>query len=125
MKLWQTTLAPFVALLTSAGTLLCCALPALLVSLGMGAVVAGMASAVPQLVWLSEHKLWVFVVAGLLLVGALGLTWHARKLPCPADPKQAKLCSRLRLVSYWVLGTTIALYGIGFFFAFIASKVLF
>ena len=40
----------------SMSTLICCVLPSLLVSLGLGAVMAGLASNVPGLVWISEHK---------------------------------------------------------------------
>ena len=53
---------------SSVGTLVCCALPALLVSIGAGAVMASLVSAVPQLVWISEHKIPLFVFAGLLLL---------------------------------------------------------
>ena len=46
----------FGTLLASTATLVCCVLPAVLVSLGAGAVLAGLVSSFPQLVWLSEHK---------------------------------------------------------------------
>ena len=42
-------------LFASTSTLLCCALPILLVSLGLGAVVVSMASSLPFLVTLSQH----------------------------------------------------------------------
>ena len=57
----------FVALVASTGTLVCCVLPALMVALGAGAVLAGLVSAVPQLVWLSEHKAAVFGIAAVML----------------------------------------------------------
>ena len=75
----------FAALLTSSGTLLCCVLPAVMVSLGAGAALAGIVGAVPQLIWLSEHKPWVFGSAGALLVCAGAALWNARRLPCPAQ----------------------------------------
>ena len=50
----------YISLFTSFGTLLCCALPSLLVLLGLGATVASFLSAVPWLVVLSRHKTWVF-----------------------------------------------------------------
>ena len=58
------------SLFTSLGTLLCCALPSLLVVFGLGATVATVAtvlSEVPWLVSLSHHKHWVFITAGLLI----------------------------------------------------------
>ena len=59
----------FLSLFTSLGTLLCCALPSLLVLFGLGATVATVLSEVPWLVALSHHKHWVFIVAGLLITG--------------------------------------------------------
>src|SRR6202011_1819239 len=59
----------FLSLFTSLGTLLCCALPSLLVLFGLGATVATVLSEVPWLVSLSHHKHWVFIVAGLLISG--------------------------------------------------------
>ena len=41
------SLASLVTLLLSGGTLICCALPILLVSLGLGTVVASLTSALP------------------------------------------------------------------------------
>lgn len=106
-------------LLASSATLVCCVLPAVLVSLGAGAVLVGLVSAVPQLVWLSEHKAWVFGIAGVLLLAAGAMIWHARSLPCPVDPVAARSCTRLRRISaglYWVaLGS----YSLGGLFAFV------
>ena len=56
-KLVKTKHLSLLTLFTSGGTLICCALPALLVSLGAGAVMASVVSSVPQIVWFSEHKL--------------------------------------------------------------------
>ena len=86
----------FLTLLASGGTLVCCVLPAAMVALGAGAALAGLVTAVPQLVWLSEHKAVVFGIAfGLLVVSGL-LLWRARTLPCPADARLAASCTRLR-----------------------------
>src|SRR6202167_4001180 len=56
----------FLSLFTSLGTLLCCALPSLLVLFGLGATVASVLSEAPWLVAMSHHKHWVFIVAGVL-----------------------------------------------------------
>ncbi|WP_448584870.1 hypothetical protein [Thermaurantiacus sp.] len=56
-------LSPF----ASASTLLCCALPALLVTLGSGAAVAGLVSAAPWLVALGRWKAWRLAGSGLPL----------------------------------------------------------
>ena len=50
-------------LAASAGTLVCCVLPAVMVALGAGASLAGLVTTFPQLIWLSERKALVFGVA--------------------------------------------------------------
>jgi hypothetical protein len=84
------------ALLAGSGTLVCCVLPAVMVSIGAGAALAGLVTAVPQLVWLSEHKALVFGVAAVLIALSGLALWHARSLPCPLDPQLAAACTRLR-----------------------------
>jgi hypothetical protein len=107
------------ALLASSATLVCCVLPAMLVALGAGAALAGLVTAVPQLVWLSEHKLLVFVVAAVLLaVSGLAL-WYGRSLPCPSDPVAARSCRRLRRISAALYGVAVGSYALGTTFAFL------
>lgn len=105
-------------LLASSGTLVCCVLPAVFVSLGAGAALVGLVTAFPQLIWLSEHKATVFGVAGLLVLGSGALLWNARRLPCPADPAAARMCMRLRRVSHWLYGIAAVGYLTGAVFAF-------
>jgi hypothetical protein len=87
------------SLLASSATLVCCVLPAVFVSLGAGAAVVGLVSAVPQLVWLSQHKVGVFATAAILLAVSGLLIVNARRLPCPVDPVAARSCTRLRRIS--------------------------
>jgi hypothetical protein len=122
---WRETLTPTLALFTSFGTLICCALPALFVALGMGAAVAGMVSAVPQLVWLSEHKLWVFSGSALMIAAAWAMHYAARNAPCPVDPDQARACARLRKFSSIVLVVATLSWLAGAFMAFVAAKLFF
>jgi hypothetical protein len=122
---WRETLAPTVALFTSFGTLVCCALPALFVALGLGAAVAGLVSAVPQLVWLSEHKALVFVGSAAMIVGASAMHRAARDAPCPADPAKARACARLRSFSAAVLWIAAAAWAVGAFMAFVAAPLFF
>ena len=118
-------LPAFLTLFTSTGTLICCALPALLVSIGAGAVMAGLIEAVPQITWIGKHKTAVFAVASILLVVSGAWQWHARSLPCPVDKAQAAACARARQVSWIVWGLSVALYTTGFFFAFLAASILY
>ena len=111
------------ALLTSSATLICCVLPAVMVSLGAGAVMVGVISAFPQLVWLSEHKGAVFGLAAVMLVVSGTLLHRASKLPCPTDPNAAVLCGRLRRVSSSLFWAAAAAYFAGGGFVLIAPIV--
>ena len=125
LNLLKGTGAPVLALFTSVSTLVCCALPALFVTLGMGAVTAGLVSAVPQIVFLSEHKGIVFAGAGLMLVIASYMMWRSRNDPCPIDPLEAQACKRMRSISKWILYVSIFAYVVGFFFAFLAADIFY
>jgi hypothetical protein len=117
----RSSILTILSLFTSFGTLICCALPALFVALGMGAVLAGLVSSVPQIVWLSEHKFWLFSVAAILLLVAGCSIFFARKLPCPVDPHLRQVCLKGRKLTAIVFGIAAVCYMIGFFFAFIAK----
>ncbi|MCC5866394.1 MAG: hypothetical protein JJU31_14820 [Wenzhouxiangella sp.] len=108
----------FGALLASAGTLVCCVLPAVMVSIGAGAALAGLVSAVPQLIWLSERKLLVFGVAAAVLALSGWLLWRARYAPCPTDPALAASCMRLRRWSQRLYIVAVVLTAAGAVFAF-------
>jgi hypothetical protein len=112
------------SIFTSASTLICCALPALLVALGAGATLVTLIGAVPQLVWISEHKVGVFTVAGGMLFVAGYFQYRARRLPCPVDAALAAACGRQRKVALAVYIASVAIFVLGAFFAFIAPYVL-
>jgi hypothetical protein len=107
------------ALLASSATLVCCVLPAVLVALGAGAALAGLVTAVPQLVWLSEHKLFVFGNAAVLLAVSGVALWYGRSQPCPTDPDAAQACRRLRRISAVLYGLALASFALGAVFAFV------
>jgi len=109
----------WIILFTSASTLLCCALPILFVILGMGSVVASVASNFPILITLSMHKSWVFAVSGLLLLISGWLLYRPGRY-CPADPVLAEQCEmsyKWNLRLFWV---SAFIWIVGFFFAFLA-----
>ena len=107
------------SLFTSTGTLICCALPALLVAVGAGAALSTLISVVPGLVWVSEYKEAVFVSAGVMLAISGWLQWRARFAPCPMDPLQRDACLRSRKASQRVFATSVVIYAVGGWFAFV------
>ena len=108
----------FLSLFTSTGTLICCALPALLVALGAGAALSTLISKVPGLVWISEYKEAVFVFAGIMLTVSGWLQWRSRFAPCPVDAAQRNACLRTRRSSALVYGASVVVFMVGGFFAF-------
>jgi len=124
-KIYRQTIFPVLSLFTSIGTLLCCALPALLVTLGMGAALAGFISVAPWITVISKYKITIFIVAGILLSLSSYFLWINRNAPCPVDEKQAKACMFLRKFSLYIIIISIIIYIVGFFFAFLAASIFF
>ncbi len=123
-RVWSRTVLPFLSLFTSAGTLVCCALPILFVSLGLGASLAGLLGRFPQLIWLSENKSGVFGSAALLL-GISGIAlYRARNLPCPIEAKQALACARARRASVAIYLFSLVCFLAGGFAAFVLPVLL-
>lgn len=108
----------WVLLFASMGTLLCCALPILLVSLGLGAVVASTVTAIPWLVPLSANKIWVFAGSGLLLLFSGWMLYRPGR-SCPTDPELARLCERAQIWNRRIYWASVAIWGTGFFFAYL------
>lgn len=119
-NLQRVRAASLLSIFTSGSTLICCALPALLVALGAGAALSSLVSAVPQLVWFSENKAAVFGFAALMLAVSGLMQWRARRLPCPIEPALAQACMRTRRVSAWTYAISVLIFLIGGFFAFVA-----
>lgn len=107
------------ALLASSTTLVCCALPAVMVGLGAGAALVGLLSAFPQLVWLSEHKVALFGIATIVLAAAGVVVWRARTLPCPIEARAARGCMQLRRATAVIYVAAAIAHAVAVVFAFI------
>ena len=92
-------LANYLTLFTSSGTIVCCAIPALLVSIGAGAALSSLITVFPQLVILSVYKIPIFIGAFMMLIISGILQYRSRNLPCPADKNLANACTRTRKIS--------------------------
>src|SRR5579872_553945 len=118
----------YLSLFTSLGTLLCCALPSLLVLIGLGATVASVLSEVPWLVTMSHHKNWVFIVAGVLIcsnfvyVYAVAPKLQMRSGAC--DPNDPTACQTASSFSRVVLWCSAGLYVVGCFTAYVLGPIL-
>ncbi len=109
----------WLTLFASSGTLICCALPITLVTLGMGATVAAFTSSFPLLISLSIHKIWIFLGSGGLLALSGWLMYRPGR-SCPTDPELGRLCNRTQVWNRRVYWSSVVIWGIGFFSAYIA-----
>ena len=123
----RAALLNYFSLFSSFSTLICCALPSILVLLGMGTAVASLLSAAPWLVSLSRHKVWTFSIAGTLIACSFIMTYViAPRLrdgeACEAgDPTTCGEVSKLSRVLLW--GSAI-IYSGGFFVAYLLGPIL-
>jgi len=110
-------------LFVSSGTLVCCALPIVLVALGLGAVSASLFATLPFLATLALHKTLLFGATGLLLALS-GWALYRPGRACPSDPALAAQCEtthRWNTRLYWV---SMAFWAIGFVAAYLSVPML-
>lgn len=112
----------WLVLFASTGTLICCALPILLVTLGLGAAVASLTSSFPILITLSQHKAWIFAGSGIVLALAGWLMYRPGRA-CPTDPTLAALCERLQKWNRRIYWSAAAVWGVGFFAAYLLLPI--
>ncbi len=111
--------ASWLTLFASTGTLICCALPIILVTLGLGATVAALTSSFPFLITLSLHKGWVFAGSGAMLLLSGWLMYRPGR-SCPADPELGRVCNKTHVWNQRIYWSSVTIWGIGFFAAFLA-----
>lgn len=123
----RAALLNYFSLFSSFSTLLCCALPSVLVLLGMGTALASMLSAAPWLVSLSRHKIWTFAVAGSLIAASFVMTYVLaprlrRGDVCAADDPTT--CAEVSKLSKAVLWGSALIWSGGFFVAYLLAPIL-
>jgi mercuric ion transport protein len=122
----RSALLNYFSLFTSLSTLLCCALPSLLVLFGLGASVASMLSFMPWLVTLSRHKQWTFAVSGVLIALSFVNTYffvpRIRAKQCSADNPSA--CEDASILSKALLWVSAGIYAVGIFVAYVLGPIL-
>lgn len=116
-RTWTQKLSSYLALFTSTGTLLCCALPSALAAFAGGAAVASFVSTLPWLVPLSQNKEWIFLGAGLMIILSGFLTYRPKgTVACSVTGgKGCEVAGRFTKVMFW---TSAGIYAVGAFFAY-------
>lgn len=114
----------FFSLFGSLSTLLCCALPVTLVSIGMGATFASLTATFPQVIWLTEKKDILFITTAILLTLSYYLMKRSENLACPIDVDQKTACQSSKSVSKKFFWSTVVIYGVGLCFSYILPNIL-
>ena len=123
----RAALLNYFSLFSSFSTLICCALPSILVLLGLGTTVASLLSAAPWLVSLSRHKIWTFTIAGTLIAASFVMTYViAPRLQqgevCEADDPTT--CGEVSILSRVILWGSAIIWSGGFFVAYLLGLIL-
>lgn len=123
----RSSMLSYFSLFTSVSTLLCCALPSLLVLFGLGASVASFLSFMPWLVTLSRYKAWTFSISGMLIATSfVNMYYVVPRLKTDdaceaADPSACREASRASKVLLWI---SAVLFSIGIFVAYFLGPIL-
>ena len=122
----RSALLSYFSLFTSVSTLLCCALPSVLVLFGLGASVASMLSFLPWLVTLSHYKRVTFFISGVLItlsfVNMYYIAPRLRAQQCsPDNPTACEDASRASKILLWI---SAVIYVLGFFVACVLGPFL-
>ncbi len=113
----------FLALFTSTGTLLCCALPATIAAVAGGAAVASLVSTFPWLIPLSANKGWIFLGSGLIIVFSGILVFRPKgTVACSLTGGEGcEIAGRFTKVMFWI---SAGIYSVGAFFAYAIVPLL-
>ncbi len=106
----------WLTLFITSSTLLCCALPILLVSLGFGAAVASLNYHIPGLVFLAEHQLLTLILSAFFLIFLAWVIWRPNQ-SCPIDPELARHCQKAKYWNQRIFWFSVFIWCIGFFFS--------
>jgi len=124
---FKTDVLSILSLFTSFSTLICCALPALLVTLGLGAVLAGIFSSFPFIVTLSNYKELTFVIAGSLIGLNFFLVYRKRKEDEDCEVPGEGLETSCDTASRWskgILWISAIMLLVGLFMAYLALPIV-
>ena len=112
----------FLSLFMSASTLFCCALPALFVLLGAGAVFASFTSAFPHFIILVEYKNTLFVCSAVLLGVSKVLSHRYSQKSC--DIQAAAGCAQTKTWTNRLWLVSCFIYGVAAFFSFVLPMLM-
>ena len=116
-------LISILAVFGSTSTLICCVLPAVVATLAGGAAVGSMLTLFPWLIPLSQHKIWIFFIAGLLIIvnGTIVLRSQSKLVCSLTGGKDCKVLGSFSRYAFWI---SVVIYSIGFGFSYLYRPLL-
>ena len=114
----------FLTLLASSSTLICCALPAIFVTLGAGATLASVVNIFPELIVISKFKVYISVFALFFLIITGVLIKKASSQPCPTDPNLRNLCMKTRKRSRTIYIISVFIFAFASIFTYIVPTLM-
>jgi len=117
-------LSSVVGLFFSLSTLLCCALPILISIIAGGAAIGSLVATFPWLIPISQHKDWIFLLAGSLLIfnGIILYRYQEKVTQCELSGDQA--CDTASIWSRRIFWFSFILFMISAFMAYALVPIL-
>lgn len=85
----------------------------------MGGVFVSLTTSVPQIQFIGEYKLFIFIITAFLLAGGFFLMRPAKVVECPIDEDQRNVCQTVKPWTRIILYVSIGFYLLGLLFAYV------
>tara|TARA_B100000965_G_C19454000_1_gene696608 strand:+ start:425 stop:790 length:366 start_codon:yes stop_codon:yes gene_type:complete len=111
-------------LFASSSSLICCAIPAIFITLGAGAAFANLILVFPFLIILSKYKVYISALTFIIITLAGYINYKVYLLPCPTDPELGKICMKTRKNSRYIYYFSVMLFIFATIFTYIAPRFI-
>jgi len=122
-KISKDSVTLFLALFTSFSTILCCALPIILVFLGFGSAFAALSSNFMFINIIAEKGSYLFI-ASLIFLAISAYFIFFKNQSCPSDKKLANICLKSKIINKYIWFFAIFIWIISFFFKYILILII-
>ena len=106
----KLTILTLSSLFASLSMCICCALPAFLLLLGGGPILAYIYSSFPKLILIEKYSLLLFIISGSLIITSGIIKIRNRNHSCPTDTKEEKSCTSLQCFNKYIYILYISIY---------------
>ena len=98
----KLTILTLSSLFASLSMCICCALPAFLLLLGGGPVLAYIYSSFPKLILIEKYSLLLFIISGSLIITSGIIKIRNRNHSCPTESTEEKSCTTLKCFNKYI-----------------------